>query len=68
MGLGLFIAKTLLERTGGRIEFTNSAADDSRIGSGAVVEVTWPRSVLDDASAPGTCGCTAMKWTLKPLP
>ncbi|PYE84624.1 ActS/PrrB/RegB family redox-sensitive histidine kinase [Pseudoroseicyclus aestuarii] len=38
MGLGLFIAKALLERTGARLRFSNDAA------GGAVVRVTWPRS------------------------
>jgi len=34
MGLGLFIAKTLLERTGARLRFAN--------GEGAIVAVLWP--------------------------
>ncbi len=40
MGLGLFIAKTLLERTGARLTFANDQ------GGGAVVVVAWPRHVL----------------------
>jgi len=57
MGLGVFIAKTLIERTGGRLTFSNGdapfapdAAAPAR--SGAVVEVVWPASRLlarDDA-------------------
>ncbi|OOY08956.1 sensor histidine kinase RegB [Thioclava sp. F36-7] len=57
MGLGVFIAKTLIERTGGRLTFSNGdapfapgAATPAR--SGAVVEVVWPASRLlarDDA-------------------
>ncbi|MDX3930166.1 MAG: ActS/PrrB/RegB family redox-sensitive histidine kinase [Shinella sp.] len=43
LGLGLFIAKTLLERSGARLTFANSAAD----GSGARVEVEWPRSRME---------------------
>lgn len=35
MGLGLFIAKTLLERSGARLTFANG-------GPGAVVSVRWP--------------------------
>lgn len=35
MGLGLFIAKTLLERSGARLSFANG-------GPGAVVTVRWP--------------------------
>jgi two-component system sensor histidine kinase RegB len=41
MGLGLFIAKTLLERTGARISFAN-VTPESGTGTGAIVEVTWP--------------------------
>jgi len=37
MGLGVFIATTLLERTGAEIEFSN------RAGGGARVRVRWPR-------------------------
>ncbi|EYD74178.1 Sensor histidine kinase PrrB (RegB) [Rubellimicrobium mesophilum DSM 19309] len=43
MGLGLFIAKSLLERTGARLTFANDAA------GGAVAVVAWPRSAV----APG---------------
>ncbi|MBF9030657.1 ActS/PrrB/RegB family redox-sensitive histidine kinase [Rhodobacterales bacterium HKCCE3408] len=47
MGLGLFIAKTLLERSGAEVAFRNGSdpflADHERVEmSGAVVEVTWP--------------------------
>jgi two-component system sensor histidine kinase RegB len=38
LGLGIFIAKTLLERTGATVAF--------RKDSGATVIVSWPRSVL----------------------
>ena len=46
MGLGLFIAKTLLERSGARIRFDNAtdpflSAEDKAEKSGAVVEVVW---------------------------
>lgn len=37
MGLGVFIAKTLLERTGARVNFGN------RPGSGARIIMEWPR-------------------------
>ena len=39
MGLGFFIAKTLLERSGARLDLSNR---DKQPG-GAVVTVTWPR-------------------------
>ncbi|MBT9385732.1 ActS/PrrB/RegB family redox-sensitive histidine kinase [Pseudooceanicola sp. CBS1P-1] len=42
MGLGLFIAKTLLERTGAELIFANDEGD-----GGAVVQVTWPRRKID---------------------
>jgi two-component system sensor histidine kinase RegB len=41
MGLGLFIAKTLLERTGARVTFSNGRT------RGAVVTARWPRSYLE---------------------
>lgn len=48
MGLGLFIAKTLLERSGARLGFANG-------GPGAVVTVRWPldRIVMDQRVALG---------------
>ncbi len=52
MGLGLFIAKTLLERSGATLTFANGSDPYQTITSrpeqrGAIVEVVWPRSVLD---------------------
>lgn len=49
MGLGLFIAKTLLERSGAVLRFANGA-DDAGYHSkqiGAVIEVRWPRRKID---------------------
>lgn len=43
LGLGLFIAKTLLERSGATLTFTNGSADQP----GARILITWPRSVMD---------------------
>jgi two-component system sensor histidine kinase RegB len=45
MGLGFFIAKTLLERSGARLELANRAEPDA----GAVVTVIWPRSRFEKA-------------------
>ncbi len=52
MGLGLFIAKTLLERSGADLSFANGsdsfrnrAAYADR--TGAFVEVIWPRAAID---------------------
>lgn len=49
MGLGLFIAKTLLERSGAALEFSNGRQRRSRPGDpparcGACIEVAWPRN------------------------
>ena len=42
LGLGIFIAKTLLERTGARIRFENEQADGH-----ARVRVVWPRAAIE---------------------
>ncbi|WP_274423549.1 ActS/PrrB/RegB family redox-sensitive histidine kinase [Chelativorans sp. YIM 93263] len=39
LGLGLFIAKTLLERSGAVISFANAGSE----GKGATVDIRWPR-------------------------
>jgi len=48
MGLGLFIAKTLLERSGATLTFSNGGA---RIitgeSGGAIVKVEWPRMKIE---------------------
>ena len=51
MGLGLFIAKTLLERTGAELSFANAGdpfltAAERPDRSGAIVEVNWPATAL----------------------
>lgn len=45
MGLGFFIAKTLLERTGGRVTAANKAAP----GHGAEIRIVWSRALLEAA-------------------
>ena len=52
MGLGLFIAKTLLERSGAELSFANGSdpymtAPDAAKHTGAIVEVKWPRDTID---------------------
>ncbi len=49
MGLGLFIAKTLLERTGAKLRFSNRGSRLHRKTdeTGAVVTVRWNRSKLE---------------------
>lgn len=57
MGLGLFIAKTLLERAGAELSFANGRdpfEGPPKIGdpSGAIVECIWPRTALAAAEEP----------------
>lgn len=40
LGLGVFIARTLLERTGAKVEFRNKTFPDH----GAIVQLSWPRN------------------------
>ncbi len=59
MGLGLFIAKTLLERTGAELSFANGSDpflgnDDQGPRRGAIVEVVWPRDKIVTASGRGS--------------
>lgn len=51
LGLGFFIAKTLLERTGAAIVFDNRPWDDAPDRSGAWVAVSWPRSAISPVGA-----------------
>lgn len=58
MGLGLFIAKTLLERSGAELSFANGTDPFLRQHehpdrSGAVVEVVWPRKAIVVADTDG---------------
>ncbi len=57
MGLGLFIAKTLLERSGAELSFANGSDSFAIMSShsertGAFVEVIWPRSMLENTDHP----------------
>ena len=60
MGLGLFIAKTLLERSGAELTFANGSdpflgPDERPERGGAIVEVIWPRNRIalkDEAGRP----------------
>ncbi|MCA1457516.1 ActS/PrrB/RegB family redox-sensitive histidine kinase [Bradyrhizobium sp. BRP22] len=49
LGLGVFIARTLLERTGAKVTFTNRVFPDH----GAVVQIVWPRSVFEASEGAG---------------
>jgi two-component system sensor histidine kinase RegB len=46
LGLGVFIARTLLERTGAKVSFSNRTFPDH----GAVVQIAWPRNVFETGS------------------
>lgn len=51
MGLGLFIAKTLLERAGAELVFANGPETAKKVRQiGAVVEVSWQREILEPSS------------------
>lgn len=45
LGLGVFIARTLLERTGAKVSFNNRTFPDH----GAVVTIIWPRTRFESA-------------------
>jgi two-component system, sensor histidine kinase RegB len=48
MGLGFFIAKTLLERSGAAVTLVNRPAPEQ----GARVTISWPRAALERDAAP----------------
>lgn len=61
MGLGLFIAKALLERTGAVLSFANGTdpflSDEERPSrSGAIVTLRWPREMIEDKGPRGALG------------
>jgi two-component system sensor histidine kinase RegB len=47
LGLGIFIARTLLERTGAKVSFTNRTFPDH----GAVVQIVWPRERFETSES-----------------
>jgi two-component system, sensor histidine kinase RegB len=58
MGLGLFIAKTLLERTGAELSFANAAdpfltEEERPERCGAIIEVIWPLEAISSTRAAG---------------
>jgi two-component system sensor histidine kinase RegB len=50
LGLGLFIAKTLLERSGATLNFSNRIDETN----GAVIEISWLRAAMDDLEKTNT--------------
>src|SRR3977135_868209 len=58
LGLGVFIARTLLERTGAKVSFSNRTFPDH----GAVVQIAWPRERFEAGeNAAGEIGGTDEK-------
>src|SRR6266404_5080630 len=49
LGLGVFIARTLLERTGAKVSFANRTFPDH----GAVVQIAWPRQRFEAGEEAG---------------
>jgi len=52
MGLGLFIAKTLLERSGAELRFSNGSSllvREQKLKRGAIIDVIWSRTKIDAA-------------------
>src|SRR5947209_2607064 len=47
LGLGVFIARTLLERTGAKVSFSNRPFPDH----GAVVQIAWPRARFESTES-----------------
>jgi two-component system, sensor histidine kinase RegB len=59
LGLGVFIARTLLERTGANVSFTNRIFPDH----GAVVQIAWPRARFEATEIPAEPGLAASPLT-----
>ena len=59
LGLGVFIAKTLLERSGASVTFANSRL----AGKGARIEIVWPRSAFAYSGANVQSGLSD-DWTV----
>lgn len=66
LGLGFFIAKTLLERSGARLTLFNRQPPHS----GAVVRIRWPRRAMETTeeggTAAGEAGRSIGSWRRKP--
>jgi len=66
MGLGLFIAKTLLERSGARLAFRNGSGEGEP--AGAIAEVSWPRPGIEAAPRPRLGANRPLNASLRPEP
>jgi two-component system sensor histidine kinase RegB len=59
LGLGLFIAKTLLERSGAQLILSNAGPPDT----GAVARIIWPRRAFERGAALSPQGASAQSLT-----
>jgi two-component system sensor histidine kinase RegB len=59
LGLGLFIAKTLIERSGAQLSLSNAAPP----GTGAVARIVWPRHAFERGAEPVARGARAEPLT-----
>ncbi len=64
LGLGLFIAKTLIERSGASLTMRNIAAP----ATGAVVTITWPRHAFERGRNPRKPDRTGLSEALSKMP
>ena len=64
LGLGFFIAKTLLERSGARLSLDNRP----KPLTGAVVTITWPRAAFERADAGHGWRIRGQTGAVKPTP
>lgn len=56
MGLGFFIARTLLERSGAKVTIGENVGGEKGQGRGARVTVRWPRQRLEATDTPASSG------------
>jgi two-component system sensor histidine kinase RegB len=59
LGLGLFIAKTLIERSGAQLSLSNAAPP----ATGAVARIIWPRRAFERGAATAPQGAQGSPLT-----
>jgi two-component system sensor histidine kinase RegB len=63
LGLGFFISKTLLERSGARVSLENRQAPQT----GAIVRINWPRAAFEAGVAPAGPGTALPRPQIRPV-
>lgn len=63
LGLGFFISKTLLERSGARVSLENRQAPQT----GAIVRINWPRAAFEAGVAPVGPGTALPRPQIRPV-